>query len=426
MSRTTRLVAAITGIATVTTLATATPAAVARTSATPGGPPVAKTRTVTETPAALAAAVNKALRGTTARRVAYKITVDNLGSLSQLPHHSSAPASNEKLFTTITLLQMLGPEFRYATTVYGTAPIGSGGVLHGSLVLRGSGDPTLTKANLRSLAHTLRGAGLHRVTGRLIIDDSRYSHTTIAPGWKRSFVPTETGTVDAFSVNANQWRTSKAFDRDPTWANARLWRQDLRAVHITVGGPTVVRRASGSLTILATHTSATLAAIVHDTLTYSINFYAEMMLREAGAHRSGHGSLHSGLAAIRTLARQQNLPVGTMYDGSGLSYRDRETPATIAAWLSKLRGLPSYGTVFFGLPLSCHDGTLRHRLCGLGVRGKVRAKTGTLDHISALSGYTETRSRRLVTFSFLLSGIRKFSPALEHVDAAVSVLVHSP
>jgi D-alanyl-D-alanine carboxypeptidase/D-alanyl-D-alanine-endopeptidase (penicillin-binding protein 4) len=426
MSRRPRLVAAIIGIATVTTLATTAPAVAARTQATTGAPPVAHARTVTETPATLAAAVNRALRGTTARRVAYKITVDGVGTLSRLPQHASAPASNEKLFTTITLLQMLGPQFEYATNVYGTAPIGTDGVLHGALILRGSGDPTLTKSNLRSLARKLRAAGLREVTGRVIIDDSRYSQTTIAPGWKRSFVPVETGPVDAFSVNANEWRTGAGFDRDPTLANAQLWRQDLRALHISVDGPTAVGRASGSLNLLATHTSANLAAIVQQTLTYSINFYAEMMLREAGAQRSGHGSLASGLAAVRALATQLRLPLGTMYDGSGLSYLDRETPATIVAWLNKLRGLPSYGTVFFGLPLSCHPGTLQHRLCGPLVRGKVRAKTGTLDHISALSGYTTTKSRKLVTFSFLLSGIRKIGPALARVDAAVSVLVRSP
>jgi D-alanyl-D-alanine carboxypeptidase/D-alanyl-D-alanine-endopeptidase (penicillin-binding protein 4) len=426
MSRRPRHLTAFAAVAAIVALVSGAPAAFAGAQPARQGGPVPAARTEIETPASLTAAVNKALRGTTAGTVDYQITVDGIGTLGRFPDRLTAPASNEKLFTTITLLQLLGPQFRYQTTAYGTAPIGAEGVLHGSLVLKGSGDPTLTKANLRSLARNLYAAGLRYVTGRLIVDDSRYSHTTLATGWKRSFIPTETGTVDAFSVNGNQWRRGAAFNRDPTLANAWLWRQALRAAHISVAGPTTVGRSRGPLTALATHSSTTLAQVVRATLTYSINFYAEMMLREAGARRTGHGSLRSGLAAVRALAQRHRLPLETMYDGSGLSYRDRESPATLVAWLTALRSMPSYGPVFFSLPLSCHVGTLQHRLCGPRVRGKVRAKTGTLDHISTLSGYTETTSRKFVTFSFLLSGIRKVPVAMSHVDAAISALVRSP
>ena len=101
-------------------------------------------------------------------------------------------------------------------------------------MLRGSGDPTLTVAILRSLAERLHAKGLRHVTGRLIVDDTRYSHTTRAPGWKHTFVPEETGTVDAFTVDDNEWRGGAAFNADPTVDNAALWRHELKKSHITV------------------------------------------------------------------------------------------------------------------------------------------------------------------------------------------------
>ena len=150
-----------------------------------------------------------------------------------------------------------------------------------------------------------------------------------------------------------------------------------------------------------------------------------MMLREAGAQRSGHGSPKTGAAAERAVAKQLHVPLGIVHDGSGLSYTNRETPATLMRWLLTLRSLPYFLTVYYALPLSCVTGTLEHRLCGHSVRGKVRAKTGTLTHISALSGYVKAESGNDVTFSFLATGVRNYTKLYSKVDAAVGLLRRS-
>ncbi len=376
----------------------------------------------------IATRVNAALRGSTARHVDYRIVIDGTGMISHDASRASAPASNQKLFTVITLLDLLGPEFRYATTISGTSRLAANGTMNGSLVLRGSGDPTLTISDLRAMAKRLHAQGLRHVSGHLIIDDSRYSHTTRVSGWKRKFVPVESGTIDAFSVDDNQWRGGSAFDRDPTLDNARLWRAALRKAHISVAGSIRVEVAPGGLQRLLTHRSPDLAAITDDTLTNSINFNAEMMLREAGAQRSGYGSPATGVAAVKAVAGQLGLPIGTLHDGSGLSYTDREAPATVVRWLTTLKtSMPFYDTVYFALPLSCDTGTLVGRMCGSTLRGRVRAKTGTLNHHTALSGYTTTRSGRAVTFSFLLSSFKdkNLSRVMDHVNAAVAAVVRN-
>jgi D-alanyl-D-alanine carboxypeptidase/D-alanyl-D-alanine-endopeptidase (penicillin-binding protein 4) len=400
--------------------------AVAAASALAVSSPVAQARPASAKTSArttLASQVAKALRGSSATHMDYAFHVQDVGTVSHGAQTPSAPASNQKLFTTITALQDLGRDYRYNTVVSGTTRLTSH-TLHGDLVLRGSGDPTLLSSNLLSIAKRLHTKGLRHVSGHLIVDDTRYSHQTRVPGWKHSFVPVETGTVDAFSVNYDTWHSGASFDADPTRDNAKLWREELKKAHITVAGSTRIEAAPDTVHPLVTHRSADLAAIIDDLLTNSVNYFAEMLLREIGAATSGHGTAASGIAAERTLAAKWKLPLGATYDGSGLSYSDRETPATITAWLSKLTSEPYYTTEFYALPLSCATGTLETRLCGPHVRDQVRAKTGTIDHVSALSGYFETMNHHFVTFSVLTSGFSDadYQRIYNHVDAAIGVI----
>ncbi|HVS68761.1 MAG TPA: D-alanyl-D-alanine carboxypeptidase [Mycobacteriales bacterium] len=375
----------------------------------------------------ITARVHDALRGSTAGHLHYKITIAGLGGIAKHPNATSAPASNEKLFTTIALVEQVGAGYRYTTNVSGTStPIG--GTLDGDLVLVGSGDPTLTRHNLASLAGQLRSSGLRRVTGKLVVDDTRYSHQTRAPGWKHEFLPEESGAVDAFSVNNDNWRSSSTFLADPSRANAGLWRSALKSAGIHVLGGTHIGPAPTTLFPLASHSSRPLSKIVQMTLRESINYYAEMMLRELGYQYAGHGSRTTGINAIHHFADGQGLPIGRLEDGSGLSYRNRESPGIYRAWLSTLTRLPpAYRVIYSALPESCDPrGTLKYRMCRpTFMRRAVHAKTGTLTHITSLSGYAETRGGRFVTFSFLLSHVGSLTTGNNHVDAALRAIVRS-
>jgi D-alanyl-D-alanine carboxypeptidase/D-alanyl-D-alanine-endopeptidase (penicillin-binding protein 4) len=371
--------------------------------------------------AQLATTVTRELARSSARDADYRVSVAGIGTVSHASRRETAPASNEKLLTAVTLLQQVGAGFHYTTPVLTNGQL-VGSTLVGDLVLQGSGDPTLIKADLTQLADNVRAAGIRTVTGRLVVDDSRYSHKTLVAGWKSSFVPSESGPVDAFTVDRNTWRGGTSFDTDPTKDNAGLWRTALSKAKVHVDGATTVGRATGVLTTVTTHRSGPLSEILDETLTNSDNFDAEMMLREAGAQRAGHGGVSSGLAAVTAEAAALHVSLGTVHDGSGLSYDDRETPATYVAFLKAVAALPTSATLRAALPVSCRTGTLQHRLCGRHVTGRVVAKTGTLDGVRTLSGWTRTRSGRVVTFSFLLSGIRDMTTAQDRLDAAVASL----
>ena len=101
------------------------------------------------------------------------------------------PASNMKLYSTAAALDVLGPDYRYATRLYADGDV-RGGTLMGSLVVRGSGDPTIggryTDGDLtqtfRAWADSLKAAGIRRVTGHLIGDDDVFDDRALGQGWQ--------------------------------------------------------------------------------------------------------------------------------------------------------------------------------------------------------------------------------------------------
>jgi D-alanyl-D-alanine carboxypeptidase/D-alanyl-D-alanine-endopeptidase (penicillin-binding protein 4) len=100
------------------------------------------------------------------------------------------PASNLKLVVAATALERLGPDYAWRTSVYGTAPVGSGGTLDGDLVLYGRGDPNLSgrfapsiTAIFEALADSLAARGLTRVTGSLLADESLWDADYVRGDW---------------------------------------------------------------------------------------------------------------------------------------------------------------------------------------------------------------------------------------------------
>ncbi|MFV0128476.1 D-alanyl-D-alanine carboxypeptidase/D-alanyl-D-alanine-endopeptidase [Streptomyces sp. HMX112] len=92
------------------------------------------------------------------------------------------PASNTKLATSAAAMALLGPEHRFRTEVLSTGRQ-RGGVLHGDLYLRGSGDPTTLARDYQALAARVAAAGIRRVTGRLVADDTRFDTQRLGRSW---------------------------------------------------------------------------------------------------------------------------------------------------------------------------------------------------------------------------------------------------
>ncbi|HEV2778588.1 MAG TPA: D-alanyl-D-alanine carboxypeptidase/D-alanyl-D-alanine-endopeptidase [Actinophytocola sp.] len=92
------------------------------------------------------------------------------------------PASNAKLLSSAAALEVLGPDYRFSTTVL-AAGRRTGPVLHGDLYLRGTGDPTMLAADYDTLAAAVAAGGIRFVRGNLVADDTWFDDVRLGSGW---------------------------------------------------------------------------------------------------------------------------------------------------------------------------------------------------------------------------------------------------
>ena len=143
----------------------------------------------------LGAAVQKLEADSTMRHAVLSLCVVEASTGAVVYHRNEqvglAPASCQKLFTSAAALDLLGPDYRYNTRLGYRGKIEEG-VLKGDLYLIGSGDPTLgswrydsTKEEvvLKRFARALRQAGIHQITGNVVVDDSRWGTDVLPRGW---------------------------------------------------------------------------------------------------------------------------------------------------------------------------------------------------------------------------------------------------
>jgi D-alanyl-D-alanine carboxypeptidase/D-alanyl-D-alanine-endopeptidase (penicillin-binding protein 4) len=344
---------------------------------------------------------------------------------SARPTLALSPASNEKLFVTSTALVRFGPSDTLRTTV-ATAPgveVGSNGVLAGDLYLVGGGDPTLGDAGLKDLADAVVRAGVRRIDGGVIGDESAFD--TLRGGPDSAYKPDSDlgGWLTALS-----WRHGRAGTTGPARAAAGELARLLKA-----RGVKYERKArAGKLSAvsgggvsadaepLATVASPPIGSLIALTNIPSENFYAEMLTKALGARFGATGSTAAGLDVVR----RQLATFGVhpkMVDGSGLSRVDRTTTQQVVRLLERMDGQQAAATWRASLPVAGKSGTLKARMRGTAAAGRCAAKTGTLIGVSALSGYCDTTGGRHVAFSFIENQVCNYcAKAVE--DRMVSVI----
>jgi D-alanyl-D-alanine carboxypeptidase/D-alanyl-D-alanine-endopeptidase (penicillin-binding protein 4) len=353
------------------------------------------------------------------------IWIDGIGEVATRdPDHQLLPASNEKILTAMGALAIVGGDTTLTTTARAAGPV-VGGTLTGDLVLVGGGDPTLRidgDHSLQELARQVAGTGITQVTGKLLVDESRYDNVRRAAGWEDAQLA-NAGPISALMVNKNRHRSDAAFMADPAIGNAELFREQLADVGVNVAGVTEYGTAPDGSLAAGVLTSEPVRDMVDDMLVHSDNMIAEMLLKEAGHAGLGAGSTAGGVMAITDKLNREFCTslTGVADDGSGLSRADTRSAREWRQMLQAARTEPWWTEFVDGLPVAGRTGTLSGRMRGTAAQDNVHAKTGTIRDAVSLSGYGTTASNRMFIFSVIVNG-GSANGSESSIDALVSTV----
>ena len=326
-------------------------------------------------------------------------------------------ASNSKLFATAPALARFGADGRFATRLWARGERRGPGdrVLRGSLVLAGAGDPALASPSfarrnglpltrLRPLATRVRKAGIRKVAGPVIADDTIFD--------RRRSVPQRGITGGPYLSPLSGLSFDSGFDggrfaSDPARVAGRELVRLLRAKGVRVTGEVRVRSTPAGVRRrkpLGKVRSPRVANLIAATNKPSNNFFAEMVLKRIAASAARRGTTRRGVAKAERFARKLGSGA-SLRNGSGLSRSNVASPKEVGRLLIGMSRQPKLARPFRrSLAVAGRDGTLARRMRGTAAEGECQGKTGSLDGVSVLSGYCEA-GRRRIAFSILMNGV---------------------
>jgi serine-type D-Ala-D-Ala carboxypeptidase/endopeptidase (penicillin-binding protein 4) len=419
---------AATGVPTTTSTTTA-PAA-------PAAPNAREPTTTISTAATLAAQLDAALVNTNACLVVR--SADGRVLYSHDDSVPLAPASTQKLLVAAAALDLLGPSYRFTTTVVAARSPVAGQVEQ--LWLVGGGDPVLSSPEyaaflaaspltggqtvttpMGDLADQLRVAGVKAVPGGLHGDDGRYDRLRFLPSWKPSYATeADVAPLGALEVDdgLDRWRPPTLTSDPATHAAGVLAR--LLAARGIAAAQAVDATAPATAVVLAHVQSPPLGDIVTSMLRDSDNTAAELLARELDHAGGGTGTTPGGLAIVAREAAKLGLPTTGLHldDASGLAPTDRTTCATLLGALD-LSAQPRFAPMGL-LSVAGRFGTMVGRFSETPAVGHVSAKTGSIQGVAAIVGRMDEHAP--LEFAFLLNGGFNFATGVAYEDRVVAAL----
>jgi D-alanyl-D-alanine carboxypeptidase/D-alanyl-D-alanine-endopeptidase (penicillin-binding protein 4) len=447
--------------------------------------------------------IEKALAAKALKNASVSILIKSLKNGSVVydnnPEQPLMPASNMKLVTTATALEKLGKDFKYTTHFYVTAKPDGDGVVNGSLIVIGAGDPNISGRGQASVTALLEAAlaqlkinGVKKITGGIIIDDTIFDRQYVHPDWPEdqmdrwyqaevagvsfndncidltlthgakagdpiniaaspatAYITIEntcktvslrknhhfviardanTITVSGkFYIKGAAYTTSVPIHAPGLYFGTVL-REVLRNGGIPVGGDVSLAAKSYDANADGLTEAATIISNLTRTITVanqrSQNFYAESMLKLLGYKFGTAGSWAEGAKIAASYLDGLGVPDSNyvIRDGCGLSKQNRLTARAIVAVLEHMHSGDLAQTFLDSLAVSgLTDTSLEHRLTEAPYAGRIHGKTGSLNSVSALSGYAENLDGETFAFSIIVNGAP--DSAAEQLEDAICRLI---
>lgn len=314
------------------------------------------------------------------------------------------PASNTKLFTTATALELMGEDYALQTVLVTDDKNVKDGIINGNLYLKGYGNSLFTDDDIDQMASELRNMGITKVTGNIVGDDSYFDKIYerskwIVDGHRTVNLPP----ISAIVVNRNTRVTYRrvrgrirryvSFMKDPPYDAALLLERSL--IH---HGIRVIGKAAKGVTPDDTIELASSDVLLKDLIMkinkHSDNFLAECLFKTIGAYESKNqgNSFYATQAILDFIDNNSIYSKGTaLVDGSGISRYDNITTCAVVGLLEKMYfDLKNFPSFYNSLSIAGVDGTLGDRMINTPAENNFRGKTGTLNGVSSLSGYLKT------------------------------------
>ena len=207
------------------------------------------------------------------------------------------------------------------------------------------------------------------------------------------------------TLKPGAYKTIDIAVRNPKRFVTQVLRDALEKDGIDLRGKITIGKVPVGLDIIAIHKSQKLSELIKETLKNSNNLYAQCIFKTLGEKLAGNNSYKASIKVLKrkifelTKINPKNY---MLYDGAGLSRYNLVSPNQIVKLLHAIyRNKKLRSVILKSLPISGFDGTLDHRMKGVGIKGRIKAKTGTLNGTSALSGYLFLTSGNPVVFSVI-------------------------
>jgi len=395
------------------------------------------------------------------------------------------PASITKLLTTAAVMNKYSPNTKFHTQIFIDGEQ-TAEVLKGNLILKGLGDPHFVSEKMWMLVNDFARTGIKKITGDIIADDTTFdaerydpgrepdrndraydapvgalsfnwNSTTVyvrpgkAPGDRaRVFIDPENSFVvlknnvttsskgtdlsaervsaesydeinvkGKIAVGAEEYHIYKDISNPPLYAAANL-KEFLKERGVFVEGGIRTGVVPKSATLAADLEGEPLYRIINDMNKFSNNYIAEMLAKNLGG-----GHMPEGLKAIRQFLKDELGWSGAGFNLSNVSGFTRKNSFNAHQFVDVLlwfqRHFTFYPEFLQSLPVAGVDGTLQKRM--KNSQGWVRAKTGLLSGVVALSGYAGSADGATKVFTFIYNGSGDEGQVRDTFDTLAAALV---
>lgn len=379
-----------------------------------------------------------------------------------------SPASNLKLVTTATALQLLGADYRYETVLAYEGKL-SRDTLFGNIIIRSSGDPSLGSERLNApylspdsimirWVQAIRKEGIRVVKGKVLVDLSCMEYNPIPDNWAWGDMGNYYGAgIFGLNMHDNLFRvyfTGGTKEGNPTKIESltpdpgfRMIRNEVLSGPVGSGDeaylysapysdklymkgtiplgsksfavrgsipdpatmtasmlirkmlnsnmkiqdtiPQLNYESSVGIKNLDTYQSPPLSELSKLTNVYSLNLYAECMVRTLGKKFGKAGSTAEGVRVIEEYWQNKGMDVKGwhLYDGSGLSFNNAISTSQMCWILATMKGENSFDSFYNSIPVAGVSGTVYRLGKGSALAGNGRLKSGSLSKVTCYSGY---------------------------------------